>query len=863
MAQLTPMMQQYMKIKEEYSDCILLFRLGDFYEMFFDDAQTVSEELDLVLTGRDCGLEERAPMCGVPYHAVDSYVNRLLQNNHKVAICDQLEDPAKAHGMVKRGVTRVITPGTVTEPAMLSETENSYILSIAHENDPHTTGICYADVSTGEFIAYEFKGNDASLQGEIARIAPKEMIFSQNQETWIQSVLKDPRLKNIYLNSYFDWAYEREAAQKALEDHFKTKGLNAYGISDQPSAIRAAGALMNYLVETQKNSLAHINTIKVPAIDDTLVIDSTAARNLEITQTIMDGSKKGSLLWLLDKTKTSLGARLLKRILLRPLRDMGQINARLDAVGELKENLSFMQDVQEELSGIYDLERLLARISYASLNARDCNSLRHSLSRLPRIRNLLTRTDIPLLQNLYNDIDPLSDIHELLSSSISEDPPSGLRDGNIIKEGYNEEADRLRKASREGKQWLLQLEAKEKELTGIKNLKIGYNKVFGYFLEVTKSYQNLVPYRYIRKQTLANCERYITEELKEMEETILNAEEKLCHLEYGIFLEIRTHLEKSVPRIQKTAHAVAMLDVLQSLGSVAYEFGYNRPQILKNGKIYLKDGRHPVIEKIMKQNFVPNDVTLDMKENNLLLITGPNMAGKSTYMRQVGLIAIMAHIGSFVPASIARISLLDRIFTRVGASDDLASGQSTFMVEMNELANILNNATENSLIILDEIGRGTSTIDGLSIAWATVEYLLSHIRAKTLFATHFHELIELENQYPGIKNYSIAVREFGHEIIFLHKIIKGGTDKSFGVEVARLAGLPKELTSNAKKMLLRLNKNEPSILENHNAESNKDVALPESHQSILKRIKKTDINALTPLEALNMLSLFSEELRNE
>ncbi len=863
MAQLTPMMQQYMKIKEEYSDCILLFRLGDFYEMFFDDAQTVSEELDLVLTGRDCGLEERAPMCGVPYHAVDSYVNRLLQNNHKVAICDQLEDPAQAHGMVKRGVTRVITPGTVTEPAMLSETENSYILSIAHENDPHTTGICYADVSTGEFIAYEFKGNDASLQGEIARIAPKEMIFSQNQETWIQSVLKDPRLKNIYLNSYFDWAYEREAAQKALEDHFKTKGLNAYGISDQPSAIRAAGALMNYLVETQKNSLAHINTIKVPAIDDTLVIDSTAARNLEITQTIMDGSKKGSLLWLLDKTKTSLGARLLKRILLRPLRDMGQINARLDAVGELKENLSFMQDVQEELSGIYDLERLLARISYASLNARDCNSLRHSLSRLPRIRNLLTRTDIPLLQNLYNDIDPLSDIHELLSSSISEDPPSGLRDGNIIKEGYNEEADRLRKASREGKQWLLQLEAKEKELTGIKNLKIGYNKVFGYFLEVTKSYQNLVPYRYIRKQTLANCERYITEELKEMEETILNAEEKLCHLEYGIFLEIRTHLEKSVPRIQKTAHAVAMLDVLQSLGSVAYEFGYNRPQILKNGKIYLKDGRHPVIEKIMKQNFVPNDVTLDMKENNLLLITGPNMAGKSTYMRQVGLIAIMAHIGSFVPASIARISLLDRIFTRVGASDDLASGQSTFMVEMNELANILNNATENSLIILDEIGRGTSTIDGLSIAWATVEYLLSHIRAKTLFATHFHELIELENQYPGIKNYSIAVREFGHEIIFLHKIIKGGTDKSFGVEVARLAGLPKELTSNAKKMLLRLNKNEPSILENHNAESNKDVALPESHQSILKRIKKTDINALTPLEALNMLSLFSEELRNE
>jgi len=861
MAELTPMMQQYIKIKEEYSDCILLFRLGDFYEMFFDDAKTVSAELDLVLTGRDCGLEERAPMCGVPYHAVDTYVNRLLQAGHKVAICDQLEDPAQAQGMVKRGVTRVITPGTVTEPAMLSDTDNNYILSVYRYDT--TAGICYADVSTGEFVSYSIQGNGAALQGEIARISPKEMICPKKEEEWAAAFLEDPRLKSVYFSPYFDWAFEYDTAERLLKEHFNTAGLQSFGIADQPAAVRAAGALISYLKETQKNSLSHINTIRVPALSDILVIDPTAARNLEITQTIMDGNKKGSLLWLLDKTKTSLGARLLKRLLLRPLRDAGQINARLDAVEELRDGTAYLQSIQEALSGVFDLERLLSRISYGSLNARDCNSLKHSLSRLPGIRQILSGRELPLLESLFGQMDALTDIHSLLEASINEDPPAGLRDGNIIKDGFNPETDRLRKASREGKQWLLQLESKEKELTGIKNLKIGYNKVFGYFLEVTKSYQNLVPYRYIRKQTLANCERYITDELKEMEDTILNAEDKLSQLEYGIFLEIRAQLAQAVPRIQKTAQAVAMLDVLQSLAAVAYEFGYTRPQINSNGKIYLKDGRHPVIEKIMKQSFVPNDVTLDMKENNLLLITGPNMAGKSTYMRQVGLIVIMAHIGSFVPASIARISLVDRIFTRVGASDDLASGQSTFMVEMNELASILRNATRSSLIILDEIGRGTSTIDGLSIAWATVEYLLAHIGAKTLFATHFHELIELENKYTGIKNYSIAVREFGREIVFLHKIIKGGTDKSFGVEVARLAGLPGELTENAKIMLNRLNKNETSILEDKNGSSTDTDKTAESHQKIIKRIQKTDINALTPLEALNMLSAFAEELCDE
>lgn len=859
MAQLTPMMQQYLKIKEEFSDCILLFRLGDFYEMFFDDAILASAELDLVLTGRDCGLEERAPMCGVPYHAVDNYINRLISKNHKVAICDQLEDPALAQGMVKRGVTRVVTPGTVTESSMLNDAENSYIMSVCAMDT--ATGISYADVSTGEFIAYEITGNGANILGEIIRVGPRELIFPEKSARSMEGLLDDFRFKNIYLNPYFDWAFGPESAKKTLENHFHTANLKSFGIQDMSAATCAAGGLMRYLTDTQMNSLSHINVLRVPDLNENLVIDHTAARNLELTQTIIEGNKKGSLLWLLDKTKTSLGARLLKKIILRPLRDLNGINARLDAVSEIKGDIGLIESLQAALTGVYDLERLLSRIAYGSLNARDCVSLKASLSRLPILKDQLNQTDVPLLKELRERIDSLQDIHGLLDSAIEDEPPAGIRDGGIIKTGYHEEVDRLREASVQGKEWLLQLEAKEREQTGIKNLKIGYNKVFGYYLDVTKSYQNLVPGRYIRKQTLANCERYITEELKEMEDTILNAEDKRSQMEYGVFLEVRAALEESVPRIQETAHAVALLDVLQSFAAVAYEYNFVRPQMGNSGKIYIKDGRHPVIEKIMKQSFVPNDVQLDMKENNLLLITGPNMAGKSTFMRQVGLIVIMAHIGSFVPASIARISLVDRIFTRVGASDDLAAGQSTFMVEMNELASILNNATKNSLIILDEIGRGTSTIDGLSIAWATVEYLLSHIGAKTLFATHYHELVELENKFSQVKNYSIAVREFGREIVFLHKIIKGGTDKSFGVEVARLAGLPAELTENAKKMLKRLNKNETSILEEENQELAPQPS--ENHDKIISKLKKMDVNSLTPLEALNILSQLNEELQNE
>lgn len=859
MPELTPMMQQYVKIKEEYSDCILLFRLGDFYEMFFDDAVTASQELDLVLTGRDCGLEQRAPMCGVPYHAVDTYVARLLAKNHKVAICDQLEDPSQAQGMVKRGVTRVITPGTVTEPSMLTDTENNYILAVC-EGDG-ITGISYADVSTGEFVAYELTGNGGSMQAELSRVNPKEVLCAQAGQSKLETLLEDVRFKRIYLNPYTDGAFESGAASAALQSHFSQAEIEESGIGGKPLALAAAGALMRFLMQTQMNSLAHINRIGVPDLQEHMVLDPTCARNLELTQTMMEGGKKGSLLWLLDKTKTSLGARLLKRVILRPLKTVDAINARLDAVAEIKENYSLMESLREALAGVYDLERLLARISYGSLNARDCISLKSSLLRLPSIKSLIDPLDVPLLRELNGKLDGLEDIAGLLEIAIEDDPPASLRDGGIIKQGFRSEVDRLREASEKGKDWLLQLEAREREATGIKNLRVGYNKVFGYFLEVTKSYQNLVPYRYIRKQTLANCERYITDELKEMEDTILNAEEKRCSVEYGVFLELRATLEQAVPRIQQTAQAIAMLDVLQSFASVAYEYNYVRPQINDNGKIYIKDGRHPVIEKITKGNFVPNDILLDRKENNLLLITGPNMAGKSTYMRQTGLIVIMAHIGCFVPASIARICLVDRVFTRVGASDDLASGQSTFMVEMNELAAILQNATKDSLIILDEIGRGTSTIDGLSIAWASVEYLLQNIGAKTLFATHYHELVELENRHPQIKNHSIAVREFGREIVFLHKIIKGGTDKSFGVEVARLAGLPAELTENAKRLLTRLNRHEVSILDEEKPPEPEDKH--EQHEKLIARLKKLDVNSLTPLEALNMLGQVAQELQNE
>lgn len=856
MAELTPMMQQYTTIKDKYKDCILLFRLGDFYEMFFDDAVLASRILDLVLTGRDCGLAERAPMCGVPHHAVDAYISRLLAAGHKVAVCDQLEDASAAQGMVKRGVTRVVTPGTATEPSMLTDTENNYIASALQ--DSGGWGLAYADVSTGEFVAYEV-GPDVNLAGELLRIGPRELLYAQGSAGKLEPLFSDPRFNKVFLSPYADGAFAHEAALSVLESHFSPEDLDS--ICKRQLALRAAGALLRYLNETQMNNLAHINRIGVPQENNYMVLDPACIRNLELVQTMMEGGKKGSLLWLLDKTKTSMGARMMRRVLLNPLKNVRVINARLDAVEQMRGSLSLLESLREAVTGVHDLERLLSRICYGSLNARDCISLRGSLERLPAVKTLLASQDVSLLKELNAQTDILDDIRSILTAAIEDDPPPSLRDGGIIRRGFNPEVDRLRDASEKGREWLLLLEARERETTGIKNLRVGYNKVFGYFLEVTKSYQNIVPGRYIRKQTLANCERYITDELKEMEDTILNAEEKRCTVEYGVFLELRALLEQAVPRIQQTASAIAMLDVLQSLAALAYEMHYVRPQITAGGKIYIKDGRHPVIEKIVKGAFVPNNVLLDGNENNLLLITGPNMAGKSTYMRQTGLIVIMAHIGSFVPASLARICLVDRVFTRVGASDDLSSGQSTFMVEMNELAGILRNATKESLIILDEIGRGTSTVDGLSIAWSTVEYLLANVRAKTLFATHFHELVEIQKKHPQVKNYSVAVREFGREIVFLHKIVPGGTDKSFGVEVARLAGLPAELTENAKKMLGRIVRKEVSLLEDEKPqELQQDTA---KHDKLIHRLKKMDVNTLTPLEALNLLSRISEELADE
>ncbi len=854
MAKLTPMMQQYVTLKEEYADSILMFRLGDFYEMFFEDAKTASRELELVLTGRDCGMEERAPMCGIPHHAVDGYIARLIEKGYKVAICDQLEDPSAAKGIVKRGVTRVVTPGTVVENSMLTETENNYILSLYLRGEG--AGLCYADVSTGEFCVLEC-ADGAQLINELIRINPKEIISPDSAMKEVLKLQKNQQLRQAFVNPYFDWAYDEAAAREALTDHFKVKSLSAYGCEGLSMALCAAGGLLQYLRDTQKNSLLHISRIVTVQESEYMALDTTTIRNLELTQTIMSGKKRGSLLWLLDRTRTAPGARLLKKFVLQPLKDAERINARLCAVAEITADIYLKNALNEHLRGVYDLERIMAKISYGTINARDCLSLRDSLCALPKIRALLSGVSAPLLKGIHADIDELEDVCALLAAAINEEPPISITEGGIIKPGYNGEIDELITASMNGRQWLAELQNREREATGIKNLKISYNKVFGYFIEVTKSYLSQVPYRYFRKQTLANCERFITDELKEMEEKILGAEEKKNRLEYETFIDIRDKLAQSIGRIQKSAGAVALLDVLAAFAQVALENGYVRPSVSDDGVMELQGSRHPVVEKMLGEGFVPNDVLLDMAQNNMLVITGPNMAGKSTYMRQTGLIVLMAHIGCFVPCAAARICLVDRLFTRVGASDDLAAGQSTFMVEMNELANILNNATEKSLLILDEIGRGTSTIDGLSIAWASVEYIIKSVRAKTLFATHFHELVELENMYPQIHNCSVAVKEIGQEIIFLHKLVDGGTDRSFGIEVAKLAGLPKEVIKSSRKQLLRLQQHEFSLAEK--AVPAEKKALPAGVRALLK----TNVDELSPIEALNLVYNLKAELAEE
>ena len=795
------MMKQYMQTKEEYKDCILFYRLGDFYEMFFDDALTASKELEITLTGKNCGLEERAPMCGIPYHAVDSYLNRLVSKGYKVAICEQVEDPKTAKGIVKREVIRVVTPGTNLDTQGLDETKNNYIMCIVYMADRY--GLSVADVTTGEYLVTELD-SQTKLMDELYKFMPSEIVCN---EAFYMSGLDLDDLKNrlhMAIYSLEAWYFDDALCRETLQEHFKVASLEGIGLSDCECGMIASGALLKYLEETQKNSLSHMSRLTRYATGNYMVLDSATRRNLELVETLREKQKRGSLLWVLDKTKTAMGARTLRKYVEQPLIDKESIVKRLDAVAELKDNAICREEIREYLNPVYDLERLVGKITYQSANPRDLIAFQSSLSMLPSVKCILKDMESDLLKEIYEELDPLEELCDLVGRAIQEEPPLAMKEGGIIKDGYNEEVDRLRKAKSEGKNWLADLETKEREKTGIKNLRIRYNKVFGYYLEVTNSFKDLVPDYYTRKQTLANAERYIIPELKELEDTILGAEDKLCALEYELYCEVRNTIAAELTRIQRTAKAVAKLDVIASLALVAERNNYVRPKINEKGVIDIRDGRHPVVEKMIPNDmFIANDTYLDDKKQRISIITGPNMAGKSTYMRQAALIVLMAQLGSFVPASSANIGLVDRIFTRVGASDDLASGQSTFMVEMNEVANILRNATSKSLLILDEIGRGTSTFDGLSIAWAVVEYISNSklLGAKTLFATHYHELTELEGKISNVNNYCIAVKEKGDDIVFLRKIVKGGADKSYGIQVAKLAGVPDPVINRAKEIV--------------------------------------------------------------
>ena len=871
MAEFSPMMQRYLETKEEYKDCILFYRLGDFYEMFFDDAITASRELELTLTGKDCGQEERAPMCGIPHHAAEIYISKLISKGYKVAICEQLEDPKKAKGIVKRGVIRVVTPGTLVESNMLEERKNNFIMSIFKSGIYYGISVC--DISTGEFYSAEIKDNYnfPMLLDEIARYTPSELLVNSMMSNCQEEIGKiKERFENIYITNFNDKFFTSELNNINLRFNIvDNNGKKVENIQDKTLAVSSINALVEYIEETQKTTLDHINKITVYQLSKYMALDINARRNLEITEKMRDKSKKGTLLWVLDKTSTSMGGRLLRRWLNDPLIDVKEINKRLSAVKELKDSIMLRGDVIENLKKVYDIERLAGKMAFGNANARDMITLKNSLYKLPDVKNVLKECKSAYLEELYEKLDELQDIYTLIENSIVDDPPMTIKEGGIIKLGYDEEIDKLKTAQTEGKNWLIQLEAEEKEKTGIKNLKIGFNKVFGYYLEVTKSFLDKVPDRYVRKQTLTNAERYITEELKTLENQILGAEERVVNLEYEAFTKIRGEIAKNVRRLQTTSEVISTLDVLASFAQVAEDMNYCMPEVNDTGIIDIKNGRHPVIEKIMGVGtFVENDTYLDKNENRLAIITGPNMAGKSTYMRQVALITLMAQVGSFVPAESANIGVVDKIFTRVGASDDLSMGQSTFMVEMMEVATILKEATKNSLVILDEIGRGTSTYDGLSIAWAVAEYIADTEKcgAKTLFATHYHELTELENKIDGIKNYSIAVKEKGEDIIFLRKIIKGGTDESYGIHVAKLAGVPKVVTTKANEIL--------RSLERKNILTNKKVEKQDKKQvegqfdmynyklaEIAHEVDKINLNELTPIDALNTLVRIKEKMK--
>ena len=870
MAKYTPMMEQYFGIKEQYKDCILMYRLGDFYEMFFDDAIEASRVLEIALTGRDCGQEEKAPMCGVPYHAVDGYISRLIENGYKVAICEQLEDPSAAKGIVKRDVVRVITPGTIIDQGMLDEKSNNYLCCIYMDKG---FGLSYADISTGDLYVTEsislsdFLKNSTNdlLIEEIDKINPSEII--SNKMTNNEAVDSMANIIGVLsLNDYKD----------IILKHFKVVSLDSFGLNENYHAVMSLGMLINYLNETQKTSLDHINKLHYYKVGEYLHLDSSTRKNLELIETIRGKKGQGTLYHVVDNTMTAMGGRLLKKWIEEPLKNIKLINLRLDAVEELYDNVMSSNNIKEYLKSVYDIERLISRIVYGNCSGRDLNALKQSLSNLPDLKAELSQLSSGLFTDIFSGFDELKDIYDLIDGSIVEEPPVSIKEGGIIKTGYNDELDELREITVNGKNWISNLQTQERDLSGIKNLKIGYNKVFGYYLEVTKSYLKDVPKHYIRKQTLANCERYVTPELKEMEAKILNADEQVMKIEYELFLEIRQFINNHVRRIQKTAYSIAVIDTINSLAVAAVKNNYVRPEMNNKGFINITDGRHPVIEKIMKNEmFVPNDTYIDNKEHRMSIITGPNRAGKSTYMRQVALIALLAHVGSFVPAKSAEICILDKIFTRVGASDDLSQGQSTFMVEMSEVSNILMSATENSLLILDEIGRGTSTYDGLSIAWSVVEYITKKIKAKTLFATHYHELSELESKLKSVKNYKILIKESGDKITFLRKIAEGSIDRSYGIQVANLAGLPEEVVIRAKEILNQLNEsdiNKPFAKKKNRVTDNFQVSMfqpdPEEkgknkeYKELAENIVNIDIENITPMQAFNLLNDIIEKAKH-
>ena len=866
---ISPMMQKYIETKEANKDCILFYRLGDFYEMFFEDALIAARELEITLTGKDCGLPERAPMAGIPHHAAEVYAEKLIEKGYKVAICEQLEDPKTAKGIVKRGVIRILTPGTIVESNLLEEKKNNYIMSICKSGIYFGISVC--DISTGEFYSSEIKSenNFALLLDEIARFAPSEIIANSMMFECQEEMDKIRERFSMYMSRFSDKFFTDDVGNLSLDYNIIENKREVTNLKEKPLAVKSINALLEYLNETQMTSLEHINTITIYNLSKYMALDINARRNLEITEKMRDKSKKGTLLWVLDKTSTSMGGRLLRRWLNDPLLEVKDIQERLDAVKELKDNMMLRGEITDTLKKVYDIERLAGKMTYGNANARDMITLKNSLERLPEVKSVLAMCQSHKLKELYENLDELKDVFALIEKSIVEDPPMTIKDGGIIKLGYDEEIDTLKRASTEGKTWLAKLEADEKEKTGIKTLKVGYNKVFGYYIEVSKSFVSQVPERFIRKQTLTTGERYITEELKTIENQILGAEEKVVNLEYNAFVEIRTEIAKNIKRLQKTANVVSTLDVLSSFAQVAEDMNYCMPVVKDDGIINIKEGRHPVIEKMIGSgNFVPNDTYLDKEGDRLAIITGPNMAGKSTYMRQVALITLMAQVGSFVPATEAQIGVVDKIFTRVGASDDLSMGQSTFMVEMMEVATILKEATENSLVILDEIGRGTSTYDGLSIAWAVAEYIANKEKcgAKTLFATHYHELIELADKQEGIKNYSIAVKEKGEDIIFLRKIVEGGTDESYGIHVARLAGVPKVVTKRADEILTSLER-KSMISGKKQEKENKKVVEGQFDMfnfklaEIAHEIDKVDLNELTPIDALNTLVRIKEKMK--